>query len=107
MTESPKTIPTARAAVRRAANFTTGTIVSFSFTLLAASLALFADIVPLEQLSLGQRLDVGAMLFIAPVLALVLSVVFEAARIALTREDLPEPRRREAVRDWEPARREG
>jgi len=94
MTESPMPRSTARAAVRRVVNFTTGTIVSFSLTLLAASLALFAGLVPLDSLSLGQRLDVGAMLFIAPVLALVLSVIFEAARLALARE-------------WQPERRDG
>jgi phosphate/sulfate permease len=94
MPESLENKPAPRSAVMRVVTFTTGTIVSFSFTLLAASLALFAGLVPLEKLSLGQRLDIGAMLFIAPVLALVLAVVFEAARLAL-------------ARDWQPDRRDG
>jgi hypothetical protein len=107
MPDTPERKPAPRTAVLRAVRFTTATIVSFSFTLLAASLALFAGLLPLEKLSLGQRLDVGAMLFIAPVLALVLSVVLEAARLALTRDSLPAPRQRQPVHNWQPGRREG
>ncbi|GEM_PF-2764856 len=103
----PKTRPALKSALARAVTFTTGTIVAFSFTLLAGSIALLAGLVPLEAMNAGQRIDVGAMLFIAPVLALVLSVIFEAARIAFTREQFPEPRQRQVVSAWAPGRREG
>ena len=84
----------------------TATIVSFSLTLLAGAGAVLAGLVPLKPLSFGDRLDIGAVLFAAPILALTLAVVFEAARIALKSPDLPEPRRQQAVR-WSPGHREG
>ena len=108
MTDTPAPAKTkTRAAARRARAFTTATVISFSLTLLAGSIAVLANLVPLRTLSLGERIDLGAMLFLAPILALVLAVVFEASRVALTREALPEPRRQQAVRNWTPGRREG
>ena len=92
---------------RRIRAFTTVTVVSFSLTLLAGSIGVLTNIVPLDFMSFGDRVDLGAMLFVAPVLALVLAVVFETTRIALKREPLPEPRRRQVVRNWSPGRREG
>ena len=107
MTQSPAQ-PEASAAKRRRINaFTTATVISFSLTLLAGSIAVLANMVPLKALSLGERVDLGAVLFIAPVLALILAVVFEASRIAFSREALPEPRRQQVVRNWTPGRREG
>ena len=98
----------AAAIARRRTNaFTTATVVSFSLTLLAGSIAVLSNAVPLRALSLGERVDLGAMLFVAPVFALILGVVFETARIALKREPLPEPRRQQAVRNWTPGTREG
>jgi hypothetical protein len=92
---------------RRLNAFTTATVVSFSLTLLAGSVAVLGNMVPLRMLSLSERIDLGAMLFLAPLLALVLAVVFETTRIALRREPLPEPRQRQVVRNWTPGRREG
>ena len=96
-----------QAKARRARAFTTATVVSFSLTLLAGSVAVLTNKVPLQALTLGERIDLGAMLFVAPVLALVLAVVFEATRIALSPNKLPEPRRRQVVRNWTPGHREG
>lgn len=95
------------AKARRISAFNTTTVVSFSLTLLAGSIAVLTNKVPLQTLTLGERIDVGAMLFIATVLALVLAVVFEATRIALSPNRLPEPRRRRVVRNWTPGHREG
>lgn len=92
---------------RRAAAFTTMTIVSFSLTLLGGAIAVLTGLVPLQMLTRVERIDLGAVLFVAPILALVLAVVFEATRIALTRKELPQPRRREAVANWTPGRGEG
>lgn len=100
MPRSPTKSPTKS---RRRAAFGTATIVSFSLTLLAGSLAVLLGFVPLHRLSLGERVDVGALLFMMPVLALVLGVVFEAARIALRSPELPEPRRQQTIR-WMPSR---
>jgi hypothetical protein len=108
MSQSPATRPASPSSRKRRINaFTTATVVSFSLTLLAGSIAVFANLVPLETLSFGERIDLGAMLLIAPVLALVLAVIFEASRIALSRSPLPEPRRQQVVRGWTPGRREG
>lgn len=90
----------------RAKAFTTATVISFSLTLLAGSVAVLANVVPLKALTFGERVDLGAMLFAAPILALVLAVVFEATRIAFSREQLPEARRQPVV-DWTPGHREG
>ena len=95
------------AKVARARAFTTATVISFSLTLLAAAIAVLANKVPLATLTMGERVDLGAVLFAAPVLALVLAVVFEATRIALRRAPLPEPRRQQVALQWTPCRREG
>jgi hypothetical protein len=92
---------------RRVAKFTTATVVSFSLTLFAASIAVFSGKVPLKALSSVERIDLGTMLFVAPIVALVLAVLVETTRIALSREPLPEPRRQQVVRNWTPGRREG
>jgi hypothetical protein len=89
---------------RRVNAFNTATLVSFSLTLLAGSVAVVTGLVPLRALELAQRVDLGAVLFLAPVLALVLGVVFEATRIALRQEPLPSPRRQQVVRNWSPSR---
>lgn len=90
---------------RRAAAFGTATIVSFSLTLLAGSVAVLSGLVPMHRLSFGERIDVGALLFVMPVLALVLAMVVEATRIALRSAELPEPRRQQVIR-WAPSGRE-
>lgn len=99
---APAKRPASALAKSRAFAFSAVGIASFSLTLLAGSIAVFTGLIPLHSLSLGDRADVGTVLFVAPVLALVLGVVFEATRIALTRSELPEPRRRQAV-VWTPA----
>jgi hypothetical protein len=85
---------------------TTASVISFSLTLLAASLAVLLGFVPLRQISHFDRLTVGELLFLMPVVALVLGVVFEASRIAFSRQELPEPRQQQQIR-WSPGRREG
>ena len=90
---------------RRTAALGTAAIVSFSLTLIGASVALLAGVVPVN-LNFGDRVDVGTLLFVAPILALVLAVVFEVTRIAFQSSELPEPRRQQVLA-WTPGRREG
>lgn len=97
----------ATAKSRRASRLTTASIASFSLTLLAGGIAVLSGMIPLPRLSMAERLDVGALLFVAPLMALVLAVVFEVTRIALASSDLPQPRRQQAVLRWTPGRREG
>jgi hypothetical protein len=89
----------------RVAAFTTATIVSFSFTL-AAGIGVLTGLVPLHALSFGQRVDVGSLLFLMPVVALVLGVCVEVTRIAIRRQDLPDSSRAQPIQ-WQPGRREG
>ena len=84
----------------------TATIVSFSFTLLAAGIGVLTGLVPLHALSFGQRVDVGSLLFLMPVVALVLGVCVEVTRIAIRRQDLPDSSRAQPIQ-WQPGRREG
>ncbi len=91
---------------RKAQAFTTTTIVSFSLTLLAGAIAVLTGLVPLRHVSFAERIDIGSMLFVMPVVALVLAMVFEVTRIALTRPELPAPRQKQALK-WTPGRREG
>ncbi len=98
-------MPQSSTKSRRASAFGTATVVSFSLTLLAGGLAVMSGLVPLQRLSFGERIDVGTMLFVAPIAALVLAMVVEATRIALTRAELPEPRRQQQIR-WVPSRRD-
>lgn len=105
MSNPPKKRPTRRKR-NRAAIFTTATIVSFSFTLLAAGIAVLTGLLPLQSLSFGQRVDVGSLLFMMPVVALVLGVCVEVTRIALRRDELPETDRVQPI-TWSPGRREG
>jgi hypothetical protein len=76
----------------RGAMLTAASITSFSLTLLGGSFAVLSGVLPLHALSIAERVDVGTLLFVAPLLILVLSVVFEASRIALRSTPLPEPR---------------
>lgn len=96
----------AKKSKNRAAVFTTATVVSFSFTLLAAGIAILVGIVPLHHVTTIQRIDVGSLLFMMPVVALVLGVCVEVARFALRSRELPAPRQKQTVR-WTPGRREG
>lgn len=88
---------------RRAALLTTASIASFALTLLAAGIAVLTGLAPLH-LGGSDRLAIGELLFVMPIVALVLGVVVEATGVALTRRKLPEPRRRQTVR-WMPTRR--
>ena len=88
------------------AAFTTATIASFSLTLLAAGIGILTGLLPLHALSFAQRLDVGSLLFIVPVVALILGVCFEVIRITLDGADLPEPRPQQTI-DWPPGGRDG
>ena len=83
----------------RASLLTTASIISFSLTLLAGSIAVLIGIVPFRAITTGLRFDIGAFLFLLPVVALILGVIFEVARIALRSDELPDPRPEQQI-DW-------
>ena len=108
MPEHQEAEPAAKPAPRQSRKlvaFTTATIISFSLTLLAAGIAVLTGMVPLRTFPHVDRVEIGSLLFMMPVLALILGVCFEVARIALQSAELPEPRRHQTVR-WSPANRE-
>ncbi len=82
---------------RSAAALTTASVVSFSLTLLGASLAILSGAAPIRALGLTDTADLGALLFVAPVLALILGLIVEAARIALRDGPLPEARPKQII----------
>jgi TRAP-type C4-dicarboxylate transport system permease small subunit len=92
---------------KRASSFTTATVVSFSLTLFAGGVAVLSGAFPLRMLTTVERIDIGTVLFVAPIMALILAVMVEATRIGLSRQPLPEPRRQQVIRNWSPGRREG
>ena len=97
----------AKAPRKRPSTFTTATVVSFSLTLFAGAVVVLSGIFPLRMLTSVERVDIGTVLFVAPIAALILAVLVEATRIALSRQPLPEPRRQQVIRNWSPGRREG
>ena len=106
-TENPPPATASRRTRRaRVAAVTTASIITFSLTLLLAGALVIAGIIPLNSLSSGQRVDVGALLLTMPVLALTLAVVFEVTRIAIGGPGLPEPSPRR-VAHWAAGHREG
>jgi hypothetical protein len=105
MTEHLPTQP--KSARKRASTFTTATVVSFSLTLFVGGIAVLSGLLPLRMLPAAERIDIGTMLFVAPIAALILAVMVEATRVALSRQPLPEPRRQQVIHQWSPGRREG
>jgi hypothetical protein len=74
----------------RVQGFLTAAVVSFSLTLLAAGIAVLSGLAPLHAASSGQRVDIGALLLVVPLVALVLAMAIEVARIALRGTELPQ-----------------
>ena len=89
---------------RRAA-LPTAAIVAFSLTLLGGGIVLLSGL-PLRGIAMSERLDIGTMLLLAPILALVLALLAEVAFIVLRAPDLPQPRQQQSIR-WTPGLREG
>jgi hypothetical protein len=106
MTQNPSPSQS-KSSRRRASSFTTATVVSFSLTLFAGAIAVLSGAFPLRMLTSGERIDIGTVLFVAPIVALILAVMVEATRFGLSRQPLPEPRRQQVIRSWSPGHREG
>ena len=106
--ETPESIstPTPAQSKSRLTAFVTIAIVGFSLTLLIAGLALLGGYMPFKGMSLGARVDLGALLLFAPVCALTFAIVAEVIRIALKSPlTFTEPETRRLR--WSPGQREG
>ena len=99
--------PVSATARRRSAAITTTGIASFSLTLLAGGIGVVSGLIPMAHTSAIQRLDIGALLLAAPIVALLLAVMVEVAYIALRSAPLPDPQPATPMLDWQPGRREG
>lgn len=58
--------------------------IAFSLTVVAASIALMAGILPAGGLNAAERFDMGALMLFVPICLLTLGIVAEATRIAAT-----------------------
>jgi hypothetical protein len=83
------------------------TAISFSLTFAFVSLALLAGLLP-PTLTAALPVDLGVLLLIVPLSALVLAIMGEALRAALRGvPDVPAPRTLTTLSGWRPGSREG
>jgi hypothetical protein len=84
------------------------TAISFSLTFVGVSLALLAGVLPPSFASLQPPVDLGVVLLMVPLFALVLAMMAEALRAAM--KGTPRPHEHRAVvalNAWQPGRGEG
>ena len=82
--------------------------ISFSLTFVLMSVAMLAGVLPPAIAALSMPIDLGVLLLIVPLTALVLAILAEAFRAAIG--GVPSPRVRRtvtALSDWQPGRGEG
>jgi hypothetical protein len=93
---------------RRALDLTTVTAISFSLTFVGVSLMLLAGVIPPSFAALEAPVDLGVLLLIVPLCALVLAMMVEVLRAAIKGT----PGRRlsrnaSTLSDWRPGHGEG
>jgi hypothetical protein len=69
---------------RRITDLTTITAISFSLTFVGVSLMFLAGVMPPSFTSLATPVDIGVLLLIVPLCALVLAMIVEVMRAAIT-----------------------
>ena len=93
---------------RKVVDLTTVTAISFSLTFVGVSLMLLAGVMPPSFAALEAPVDIGVLLLIVPLCALVLAMMAEVLRAAI--KGTP-PRRTSrnasALSDWRPGHGEG
>jgi hypothetical protein len=95
-------------ARRRA--LTTVTIISFSLTFALAGFALLLGLLPQDAHYLGSTgsIDTGVVLLVVPLVALVLAILFEATRLALSGPvRMARAKPVGPLTDWKPGHGEG
>ncbi len=84
------------------------TAISFSLTFVLMSVAMLAGILPPAIFALSMPVDLGVLLLMVPLTALVLAILAEAFRTAIGGVPSPRaPRTVTALSDWRPGRGEG
>lgn len=86
----------------------TTSIISFSLTLLVAGVAVLSGMIPLNTVTVAQKVDIGAALLFMPLCALVLAMISEVVRISLHGGNDPRaPIHSTVAAPWTPGRNEG
>src|SRR5262245_23519265 len=101
--------PTTKRAKLLSWNLASITAISFSLTFVGVSLALLAGVLPQKFASLDMPVDMGVVLLLVPLCALVLAMMAEVLRAA-ARGALPKRPVRTAsalIREWRPGNGEG
>ena len=89
-------------------NLASVTAISFSLTFVGVSIALLTGFLPPAVVPLAMPVDLGVLLLIVPLTALVLAILAEAFRGALRGvPEAPAPRTVTALSDWRPGHGEG
>ncbi|RUT34996.1 hypothetical protein EMQ25_03315 [Arsenicitalea aurantiaca] len=78
----------------------TATIISFSLTLVAASIATLVGVVPAHAAPAVEGVDAEVLLLVVPLCALVFAIMFEVARIALRGPIGAMPLQVQSIRHW-------
>jgi hypothetical protein len=93
---------------RKIVDLTTVTAISFSLTFVGVSLMLLAGVMPASFASLTAPVDIGVLLLIVPLCALVLAMTVEVLRAAIKGSP---PRRAQrtatSLSEWRPGHGEG
>lgn len=82
--------------------------ISFSLTFVAAGMLLLAGVLPPALSTLNPPVELGVLLLLVPLCALVLAILFEVLRAAIKGlPRVPVPRAAPALSDWRPGHGEG
>lgn len=93
---------------RRIVDLTTITAISFSLTFVGVSLMLLAGVMPPSFAALEAPVDIGVLLLIVPLCALVLAMMAEVLRAAIKGSPPKRaPRNASTLSDWRPGHGEG
>ncbi|HQZ13143.1 MAG TPA: hypothetical protein PK286_09680 [Devosia sp.] len=95
---------------RKLMDITTMTAISFSLTFVVVSLLLLTGVIPASFATLTAPVDIGVLLLIVPLCALVLAMVAEVLRAAMKgtpQRHNARSARRKSFTDWRPGRGEG
>ena len=100
MTEAARFLSGVRTAVRKwrgPSSLTSAAAISFSLTFVGASVALLMGALPPAITTMAPPVDIGVLLLMVPLCALVLAMLVEVLRSALGGAPTPRSRRRDAL----------
>lgn len=102
-----KTAPKATKSRRLSADLTSIVAISFSLTFVATGILLLLGILPPTVAALEAPVDIGVLLLMVPLCALVLAIMAEVLRAAISGLPKTPAPRIAPLTDWRPGRGEG